>query len=144
MSVAIALGSAPPAQAHPRPAPSATAASPSAQTVLTEAGRHAGKPYRWGATGPSAFDCSGFVGYVFARAGKSLPRVSRDQRAAVPRIPASQALPGDLLFTHNSAGVVYHVAIYAGDGYMWDAPRTGSVVSKRKIWSSNITYGRVR
>jgi cell wall-associated NlpC family hydrolase len=114
-----------------------------AERVLAEAARHEGKPYRYGATGPDSFDCSGFTGYVFRQVGINLPRSSRDQRAAVRRISADEARPGDLLFSHDSSGRVYHVAIYAGDGRIWDSPRSGETVGERKIWSHSNSFGRV-
>ncbi|MGZ4581315.1 MAG: C40 family peptidase [Nocardioidaceae bacterium] len=113
-----------------------------AEQVLAEAARLQGTPYRYGATGPDAFDCSGFTGYVFRHVGISLPRSSRDQRAALPRISAADARPGDLMFSHDSSGRVFHVAIYAGDGMIWDASRPGETVAKRKIWSQRFSFGR--
>ena len=43
----------------------------------------------------------------------------------------------------GAAGGVYHVGIYAGDGYIWHAPHPGTVVSKERIWTSDVFYGRV-
>ena len=113
-----------------------------AELVLAEAARHAGKPYSYGATGPGSFDCSGFTGYVFRRVGVDLPRSSQDQRNAVPRISSENARPGDLMFSHDSSGHVFHVAIYAGDGKIWDSPRTGETVAKRTIWTQRYSFGR--
>ena len=45
------------------------------------------------------------------------------------------------MFWANGGGV-YHVAIYAGDGKMWDSPRPGRRVGKVSIWGSPM-YGRV-
>ena len=108
------------------------------ERAVAFAAQHAGKPYRYGATGPSAFDCSGFTSYVFNRQlGRNLPRSSSQQRAALPRIPQSEKQVGDLLFFSG------HVGIYAGDGMMWDAPSSGGHVSKRAIYSSSYSVGRV-
>ena len=52
-------------------------------------------------------------------------------------VSKSAAQPGDLIFTPG------HVGIYAGNGKMWDAPRSGKTVSLRSIWTSNYTIGRV-
>ena len=110
-------------------------------SVLSEAARHNGKPYRYGSTGPSSFDCSGFTAYVYKQAtGKTLPHNARRQEAVSQRVSKSQARPGDLVFIQDVAG---HVGIYAGDGKMWDAPRSGKTVSLRRIWTSNYTIGRV-
>jgi cell wall-associated NlpC family hydrolase len=105
--------------------------------VMAIAARYAGIAYRYGGTTPAGFDCSGYVRYVMAQVGVSLPRTSSEQRAATVRISASEAVPGDLVFFPG------HVGIYAGNGMMWDSPHTGGVVSKRAVYSSSATYGRV-
>ncbi len=111
--------------------------------ALKVAAQQRGKPYRYGSTGPSSFDCSGFTGYVFSKVGKSLPRTSRAQRRATQPVPNSQARPGDLIFMTDNGRDIGHVGIYAGDGKMWDAPRSGGRVSLRRIWSSDYRVGRV-
>ena len=115
-----------------------------AQRLMAEAAKHRGKPYRYGATGPNSFDCSGFTGYVFRAAlGKSLPRTSRDQYAAAPTKPArGQERPGDLIFTYDSSGRIYHVGIYAGDGMMWHSPQSGDVVKFSALFSRSYKVGR--
>lgn len=101
-----------------------------------------GDPYRWGATGPNAFDCSGLTSYSFRRAGVSIPRTSSAQRGATRRIPASAARPGDLVF-FQSGGRVYHVGFYAGNHRVLHAPHTGARVRIERIWTSAVSYGRV-
>lgn len=111
---------------------------PAAGGVLGIAAQYEGLMYRYGGTSPSTgFDCSGFTQYVFGRVGISLPRTAADQRAATT--PVSNPQPGDLVFFGSPA---YHVGIYAGNGKMWDSPRSGEAVGLRSIWSSNVTYGR--
>jgi cell wall-associated NlpC family hydrolase len=111
---------------------------PAAGGVLAIAAQYEGLPYHYGGTSPSTgFDCSGFTQYVFSRVGISLPRTAEEQRQAVT--PVSNPQPGDLVFFGSPA---YHVGIYAGNGMMWDSPRSGETVSKRAIWSSNVSYGR--
>ena len=103
----------------------------------------AGKPYRWGSTGPSSFDCSGLVTYVYkTQLGRSLPRTSSDMARATPRVPQAAKQPGDLIFTHYN-GRVGHVGIYAGGGRMWAAPTRGGVVQLQPIYTSSYFVGRV-
>ncbi|HKG49413.1 MAG TPA: C40 family peptidase [Actinomycetales bacterium] len=105
--------------------------------VMSIAAGYAGIMYRYGGTTPAGFDCSGYTSYVLRQVGVSLPRTSSAQRAASRRVSRSEAVPGDLVFMPG------HVGIYAGNGQMWDAPRSGKAISKRAIWSSSATFGRV-
>jgi cell wall-associated NlpC family hydrolase len=102
-----------------------------------------GKPYVWGATGPGSYDCSGLVQAAWAAAGVSIPRVTYDQWAALPHISSSSLQLGDLLF-YDGEG---HVAIYVGNGYIIDAPRTGLDVEKIPMntgWYQSTFDGAVR
>jgi cell wall-associated NlpC family hydrolase len=115
-----------------------TSLKPAAGGVLGIAAQYEGLMYSYGGTSPSTgFDCSGFTQYVFGRVGISLPRTAEAQRAATTRVSDPQ--PGDLVFFGSPA---YHVGIYAGNGMMWDSPRSGKAVALRSIWSSSVTYGR--
>lgn len=116
---------------------------PVSQGVVGIAASKAGTPYAYGATGPGAFDCSGFTSWVYARVGRNLPRTSSAQAAATQRISAADARPGDLVFFTGSGGV-YHVGIYAGANSVWHAPRPGEGVQRSQIWTSSVFYGRVR
>ncbi len=73
-----------------------------------------GRPYRWGARGPDAFDCSGFVGRVYEELGVALPRTTRELWTSLT--PVSEPQPGDLVFFSFSGNGVDHVGIYLGDG----------------------------
>jgi cell wall-associated NlpC family hydrolase len=122
-----------------------TADAMSAQTraeVVHVAASKRGAPYRYGAAGPRAFDCSGYTQWVFARVGRHLPRTSRAQASATRHVPGSQRRSGDLVFFSNH-GRVYHVAIYAGGNRIWHAPRSGERVRRERIWSRSVSYGRV-
>lgn len=132
-------------------APAASAAEPTAaqiraakiNSVMSWAAKERGKPYSYGAAGPSRFDCSGLVMYVFQHAiGRSLPHNAQSQYARTWHISRSQLRPGDLVF-EVSGGYAYHVGIYAGNGYFWHAPHSGTVVKKQKMYSSNWRYGRI-
>ena len=119
------------AQAAQDPAP------PSAG-VLGIAASLTGIYYVYGGTTPAGFDCSGFTQYVFKQLGISLPRTAEQQRQATT--PVSNPQPGDLVFFGKPA---WHNGIYAGNGMMYDSPRTGLKTALRAIWSSDVTYGRV-
>lgn len=86
--------------------------------VLDTAKRYLGTRYRLGGTKPSAFDCSGFLRYVFAKNGVELPRTAREQSGVgqAVAIGADSLQVGDLLFFRTPRGRASHVAMYVGDG----------------------------
>ena len=94
-----------------------------------------GTPYAWGGGAPGGFDCSGFVSYVYAQMGISLPHQSGDILNSGTVISASEARPGDILWWPG------HVGIYAGDGQVLHST-PGPGVSITNIWGSP-TYLRV-
>jgi cell wall-associated NlpC family hydrolase len=110
--------------------------------VLREAAKLKGTPYRYGGTTTRGLDCSGYTGLVYKRAGKKLPRTSRQQYSATKHLSRKAARPGDLVFFKSGGGSVYHVGIYAGGNMLWHASRPGRPVAKAKIWSSNVAFGR--
>ncbi|WP_083502371.1 NlpC/P60 family protein [Sphaerimonospora mesophila] len=101
-------------------------ASGNALTALQFAYKQIGKPYRYGGTGPSGWDCSGLVQAAWAAAGVRLPRTSYEQWAwgAGRRVSLNELQAGDLLW-HSGYG---HVGIYDGAGKVVHAPQTGDVV----------------
>lgn len=117
------------------------APSPQAGIAIRAAITQLGIRYRWGASSPGvAFDCSGLTQWAWAKAGVSIPRVSRSQYSSLLRVPLSQAQPGDLLFSQTS---FFHVGIYIGNGQMIHAPRTGDVVKISTVtWTRVIGVGR--
>jgi cell wall-associated NlpC family hydrolase len=107
------------------------------------AAAQAGKPYRYGAEGPAAFDCSGLVTWVFNRKlGRHLPRSSSAQYAASRPIAKRNLRRADLVF-FVSGGRVYHVGIYAGRNRIWHAPHSGARVRRDPIWTTSWRAGRV-
>ncbi|WP_068425452.1 C40 family peptidase [Piscicoccus intestinalis] len=142
----IAAVSAPAAQAAPAVQSTALVASYStvsasvASSAVRVAASKKGKPYRWGASGPNAFDCSGLTSYAYRQAGKSLPRTAHAQYRASKKISRSQARPGDLVFYGGARK--HHVGIYAGNGKMWHAPNSGSSVKLSSV-RSGASFGRV-
>ena len=111
-------------------------------SVLSIAARYVGTPYLYGGTTPRGFDCSGYTQYVYAQLGISLPRTADQQMNATRRVSRSEARPGDLVF-FVSGGSAYHNGIYAGNGMMYDSPRSGKTVQKRAIWEATVVFGRV-
>jgi cell wall-associated NlpC family hydrolase len=110
--------------------------------VLKEAYKLRGTPYRYGGTTPRGFDCSGYTGYVYKKAGKKIPRTSRAQYAATKHLSRRSAKPGDLVFFKNGSGRVYHVGIFAGGNMLWHSSKPGVPVRKAKIWSKRVAFGR--
>lgn len=99
--------------------------------IINTAKSFLGTPYQWGGTTPSGFDCSGFVQYVLAQNGKSIPRTSQEQFASGQAVDKSQLQAGDLVFYDWSGGTeATHVGIYEGNGKMIHAPHSGDVVKE--------------
>lgn len=111
-------------------------------TLLRAAAALKGRPYRYGARGPSSFDCSGFTGFIMKRAGEALPRTSGEQYSAATKISKSQLRPGDLVFFRNGRHV-YHVAVYAGHNRIWHARQPGQGVALTPISAHSWVAGRV-
>ncbi|EHN73502.1 NlpC/P60 family protein [Streptomyces coelicoflavus] len=103
-----------------------TPASGRAAAAFAAAQSKIGTPYVYGATGPSSFDCSGLTSWAYAQAGVGIPRTSQAQTGAGTRISsASQLQVGDLVFFFSD---LHHVGLYAGNGQVLHAPRTGTNV----------------
>jgi peptidoglycan DL-endopeptidase CwlO len=105
-------------------APMASAAA-MRKAAMTNALAKLGKPYRWGAVGPNAFDCSGLVKWSFGQAGRSLPRTSRAQAGAGTPVSRANLQPGDLVFFYSP---ISHVGIYIGNNKIVHASRSGQPV----------------
>jgi cell wall-associated NlpC family hydrolase len=112
-------------------------ASAIGNSVISIASRYVGVPYVSGGSSPSGFDCSGFTAYVYGQLGIALPHSSSAQPGYGTVVPASEAQPGDLMWTPG------HVSIYAGGNTMIDASKPGTVVDFRPIWQSNPTFVRM-
>jgi cell wall-associated NlpC family hydrolase len=92
--------------------------------VVGVAMQYLGVPYVWGGTSPGGFDCSGFVMFVYAQMGVSLPHHAADQFNYGTPVSRDQLEPGDLVFFDGLG----HVGIYIGGGQFIHAPHTGDVV----------------
>jgi cell wall-associated NlpC family hydrolase len=107
-----------------------------------------GDPYRYGAAGPQAFDCSGLTSFSLHRAGfAGVPRTSRAQAGYVHRIGKSKMRVGDLMFFYRG-GRVYHVGFFAGwhDGHriLLHAPHAGTDVRRQPVWTTHWFAGTLR
>ncbi len=138
------------AKAGGRIAVDGSKAAPAAKRAVEIAVAQLGAPYRWGATGPNEFDCSGLTSTSYARAGVPIPRTSKIQYAALAArgqaVDVANLLPGDLVFfadnTANPA-TIHHVGMFIGGGMMVEAPFTGSFVRISSIWRRSL-IGAVR
>jgi cell wall-associated NlpC family hydrolase len=132
----------PPPTVSSPPAPSGRAAA-----ALAFARAQLGEPYVWAAAGPDAWDCSGLTMAAWRAGGVSLPHYSVAQYDVSTPISAGQLRPGDLVFWGSTAdpGSIFHVAIYAGDGMIIHAPRTGRPVTLDSMyyWVPPNFFGRV-
>ncbi len=132
-----------PAQRRDRNGPGLDAPDISGSGVGVDALRAAatqlGKPYVWGATGPSSYDCSGLTSWAFKKAGVTLPRSASQQALVGQSVSWDQMQPGDLVFYYSP---VSHVGIYAGNGTFIDAPQSGDVVKYQKVSRSAFATAR--
>jgi cell wall-associated NlpC family hydrolase len=120
-----------PAIGRPGRAPAAGDGARAARAVAF-ALRQRGKPYRWGAEGPQAFDCSGLTWAAWRAAGVSIPRTAAGQLAGLPRVRAGLR-PGDLLIYRTDGPSRRHVAIVVGPGRMVEALGRGIPVHSTNI-----------
>jgi len=105
-------------------------------SIIAEAAKYVGISYVRGGSSPdTGFDCSGFVSYVYAQFGISLPRSSGAYYGVGTQVSSPQ--PGDIIVSPG------HVGIYAGPNLQIDAPLSGKTIQFRAIWQSNPTYVRV-
>ena len=86
------------------------------RNILKTAFSMLGVPYSFGGMSPGGFDCSGFVCYVYGKAGISLPRMADSQYYSLTHIPRSNLQSGDLVFFETYCAGPSHVGIYIGDG----------------------------
>jgi peptidoglycan DL-endopeptidase CwlO len=122
--------------------------NPVALRAMAFAKRQIGKPYVWGGTGPSGYDCSGLQQTSYIHAGLTIPRVSAAQYAgAGEQVPLNQAKQGDLLFYASDVTKptsVYHVVMYIGNGQVLEAPHTGTDVAIQPLWTTDLLPQAVR
>ncbi|MFJ1825909.1 NlpC/P60 family protein [Streptomyces sp. NPDC088178] len=117
-----------------------SSATTKAEKVLAFARAQLGKPYVWGATGPSSYDCSGLTQAAWKAAGVDIPRTTWDQVKIGTEVATADLRPGDLVFFYDD---ISHVGIYKGDGMMIHAPKPGANVREESIYYMPI-HGSVR
>jgi peptidoglycan DL-endopeptidase CwlO len=126
------------------PTPPPTSAPPPSRYggVVVIAMRYLGVPYVWGGASPSGFDCSGFVMYVYAQVGISLPHYTVSQYAMGTAVSRGQLQPGDVVFFDGLG----HNGIYIGNNQFIHAPHTGDVVKISSItgWYASTFVGARR
>jgi peptidoglycan DL-endopeptidase CwlO len=111
--------------------------------VVGIAMQYLGVPYVWGGASPSGFDCSGFIMYVYAQMGVSLPHHAASQYSVGSPVSRDALEPGDLVF-FNGLG---HAGIYIGGGQFIHAPHTGDVVKISSLsdsWYAATWFGARR
>jgi cell wall-associated NlpC family hydrolase len=123
-----------PTTAPPPPPPPAPANGADAAIAFARA--QIGDPYKWGATGPNAWDCSGLTMGAWQAGGISLPHYSVAQYSESTPVSAGSLQPGDLVFwgSSSSPSSIYHVALYVGGGMIVQAPRTGQDVEEVSMY----------
>ena len=116
------------AQSQPSRSSTPTSQSGKPSAIIATSKQYIGVKYVFGGTTPAGFDCSGFVQYVFAKNGISLPRVSRDQYQVGTSVSFSNLQPGDLVFFSLAKnGVIDHEGIYVGNGQFINAASSKGV-----------------
>lgn len=106
--------------------------SGSSSSIVDYAYQFLGTQYVYGATGPSAFDCSGFTSYVFRNAaGVEISRTTYSQVGVGQEVSYNELQPGDLVFTYG----LDHVGIYVGNGQYIHAPYPGESVKVSPVTS---------
>jgi cell wall-associated NlpC family hydrolase len=117
------------------------AAAPAAvrRSAMQKALGKIGSPYRYGAAGPNAFDCSGLVTWAYKSSGKSLPRTSNAMSRVGTAVSKSALQPGDLVFFYKP---VSHVGIYIGNGKVVHASSRKSPVKISDIGRMPFTTAR--
>lgn len=115
-------------------------ASATGQALADYALQFQGYPYVSGGNTPSGWDCSGFVQWVFAQFGVSLPHFSGAQMSVGTAVGSiAEAAPGDIIVNTQ------HAAIYIGNGMVINAlnPAQGTQVTSLAVFSGGYAIRRV-
>lgn len=118
-------------------APVAAKSEPKRYKAMRYARAQIGDPYRYGATGPNSWDCSGLVQAAYRKAGISIPRTTGDMQRSSKLQRTSHPHWGDLVMFGSPA---YHVELYGHTGWMLGAHHSGTRVSYKAIYSGARYY----
>ena len=126
--------------------PAKTNAADRGDAAAALAAKMVGKPYKYGGSSPSGFDCSGLVQYSFRQAGVTLPHNTVQQRSASRLVKVSELRRGDLLFFDQEGKKNSHVGIYLGEGRFVHAPSSGKSVRNDALsnpyWKKHLSEAR--
>ena len=108
------------------------------RSIVSEASKYMGIPYRWGGTSPqTGFDCSGFVQFIFRHTlNIKLPRMPVDMSRLGLRVNREELAPGDLVFFNTRGGKFTHVGIYVNDSQFIHSPMPGTRVTVSRMDSA--------
>jgi cell wall-associated NlpC family hydrolase len=134
VSMSFAGCSTAPYRAPTQPPAAAPVATDAGIAIAQRAQQLVGSRYRYGGSGPDAFDCSGLVYYVHTALGIAVPRTAAEQRAAASPVKRAALQPGDLVFFRDSGPTITHVGVYTGDGVFVHAPKSGRNVSYASLY----------
>ncbi|WP_080794036.1 C40 family peptidase [Corynebacterium pacaense] len=126
----LASQAAPVAYSAEVAAPVAAPVQSTGQAIVDAARSKIGAPYGWGATGPSAFDCSGLTSWAYSQVGKSIPRTSQAQAAQGTPVAYSDLQAGDIVAFYSGAS---HVGIYSGHGTVIHALNSSTPLSENSL-----------
>jgi cell wall-associated NlpC family hydrolase len=129
-----------------RTPPAPATASPRAARAVAFALAQQGKPYRWGAEGPGAYDCSGLTRAAWRAAGVAIPRTAAAQLAQLPRV-RGRLRPGDLVVYRSDGPTRRHVAMVVSHGRLVEALGRGvpvRVTGLRGRWLGAVRPGGAR
>jgi cell wall-associated NlpC family hydrolase len=100
-----------------------------------------GDPYRYGAAGPHAFDCSGLTKFSYSRVGRSIPRTTDRQKAGLRAVSRSARRRGDIIL-FVKGGNAYHAGVYIGKNKIVHSSRPGTPVTVDRIWTASYVVRR--
>lgn len=115
------------------------------ELIVSYAYKFLGRPYVWGGSGPSVFDCSGFTAYVYKILGITLPHYTVSQASLGVHVSRDNLKPGDLVF-FNTSSRLSHVGIYVGNGKFIQASSGSNKVIVSSLYQSyyNSRYAGAR